>query len=76
MVQVNQGGLKLNGAHQLFVYADDVSILGGIVNTVKQNTEALVVASEEIGLQVNAVKLKYMVMSGDQNAGRSRHYKD
>jgi len=27
-VQVNQDGLKLNGAHQLLVYADDDIILG------------------------------------------------
>jgi len=32
-VQVNQDGLKLNGTHQLFVYADDVNILGGSVQT-------------------------------------------
>jgi len=27
--QVNQYGLKLNGTHQVLVYADDVGILGG-----------------------------------------------
>jgi len=50
--------------------------LGGIVHTVKGIAEALVVASEEIGLQVNIDKTKYMVMSGDQNAGRVSQYKD
>jgi len=66
---VNQDSLKLNGTHQLLVYADDVNILGGSVHTV--NTEALFVASKETGLEVNADKTKYMVMSRDQNAGRS-----
>ena len=67
-VQVKKDGLKLNGTHQLLVYADDVNILGGSVHTVKKNTEALIAASKEIGLQVNADKIKYMVMSPDQNA--------
>jgi len=35
----------------------------------------LVVASKEIGLEVNADKPKYMVMSGDQNAGWSQNIK-
>jgi hypothetical protein len=35
------------------------------------NTEALLIASKEIGLEVNAEKTKYMVMSGDQNAGQN-----
>ena len=41
------------------------------VHTVKENAEALVVATKEIGLEVNADKTKYMIMSRDQNAGRS-----
>ena len=53
-VQVNQDELKLNGTRQLLVYADDVNILGGSVHTIKENAEALVVASKEIGLEVNA----------------------
>jgi len=43
MVQVNQDGLKLNGTHQLVVYADYVTILGGSVHTVKGKAEALIV---------------------------------
>jgi hypothetical protein len=48
--------MKLNGTHQILVYADDVNILGRIVQIIKKNTEALVVSSKEIGLEVNAEK--------------------
>ena len=62
--------MKLNGKYQLLVYADDVNILGGRVQTVKENEENLIVASKEIGLEGNADKTKYIIMSRDQDAGR------
>jgi hypothetical protein len=74
-VQVNRDGLKLNGTRQHLVRADDVNILGGSVRTVKKNTEALLVGSKEIGLEVNADKTKYVVMFRDENAGRSHSMK-
>jgi hypothetical protein len=49
-VQVNHDCLKLNGTHQLLAYADDDNILGGSTHTVKENAEALLVATKEIGL--------------------------
>jgi hypothetical protein len=55
----------LSDTHQLPVYANDVDILGGSMHTTKKNTEALVVDSKETGLEINAEKTKYMVMSRD-----------
>jgi hypothetical protein len=72
-VQVNQDGLKLNGTYQLLVYAYGVNVLGGSVYTTQTNTETLLVASKKIGIEVNADKNKYMVMSRDQNSSRSHN---
>jgi len=49
--------------------------LGGSVHTVKENAEALVDATKETGIEVNADKMKYMVMSRDRNAGRGHSVK-
>ena len=59
-VQVNQDGLKLNGAHQHLVYADDE--YNGRKSTYCEEKHKLV-ASKETGLEVNADKTKYMAMS-------------
>jgi len=66
----------LKGTHHLLAYADDLNILGVSVHTVKENAEALVVATKETRLEINADKSKYMIMSRDQNAGRSHCMKN
>jgi hypothetical protein len=70
-VQAYQTGLELDGTYQLLIYADNVNVLGGSIRTIRKNTEALLIASKEIGLELNAEETKYMVMSRDQNAGQN-----
>jgi hypothetical protein len=61
-------GLKLNGTHQLLVYTNDMTLLGDNINTIKKNTETLIDANKEVGLEVNTRKTKYMLLSRQQNA--------
>jgi hypothetical protein len=74
-VQENQVGLKLNGAHQLMAYADDVNLLGENIDAINKNTETLIHASKEVSLEVNVEKTKYVLVSHDQNAGQNRDTK-
>jgi len=55
--------LKLDGSHQLLVYADDINILGGSIHTIRKNRAAVVYVSKDNGLEVNADNTKYLVMS-------------
>ena len=66
-VQENRIGLDLNGTHQLFVYADDVSMLGENLQTVRENAEIFMKTSKDIGLEVNSEKTKYMITFRQQN---------
>jgi hypothetical protein len=64
-------GLKLNVAHQLLSYADDVKLLGDNI----ENTETLIYDSKEVCLEINLEKIKYMLLSHHWNAGHNRNIK-
>jgi hypothetical protein len=61
-------GLKLNGTHQLLVYADDVNLLDNM-DTINKIIETLIEGSNEVGLEVNIEKIKCMLLSHHWNAG-------
>jgi sorting nexin-29 len=73
-VQANQDGLTLNGTHQLLFYADDVNTLGAGVLAIKENKKAIVVASRQFGLQVNADTLSTWSCLGDSMMTDDRYF--
>jgi hypothetical protein len=68
-----QVGLELYASRQILVYADDDNLLDDSINTIKENTETLLKASRDIGLEINAEKTKYTIMSRHPNSGQNQN---
>jgi hypothetical protein len=66
--------MKLNVTNHLLVYVDDLNLLGDdiLIDTIKKNKETLIDASKEVGLEINVVETKYMLLSHQQNAHQNR----
>jgi hypothetical protein len=47
--------------------------LGDSINTIKENSETLLKANRDIGLEINAEKTKYMIMSCHPNSGQNQN---
>jgi hypothetical protein len=52
-----------------------VKLLGDNIDTIKKNTETLIDASKEVGLEINVEKTKYILVTRHQNAGQNRDIK-
>jgi hypothetical protein len=52
-----------------------VNLLGDNIDTMKRNTETVIDASKEVGLEVNAEKIKSMLLSRLKNAGQNHDIK-
>jgi hypothetical protein len=52
-----------------------VNLQGDNIDTIKKSTETLIDAGKEVGLEVNAKKTMYVLLSRNQNAGKNHDMK-
>jgi hypothetical protein len=67
-------GLKLNATHQLLVCGNRVNLLGDSTDTIKKIRETLIDVSK-VGLEVNAEKTKYVLLSRHKNVEQNHNIK-
>jgi len=59
--RINPGGTIYNRTRQCLAYVDDVVILGISEGYIKKTLEEMVAITQQIGLQMNDTKTKYML---------------
>jgi hypothetical protein len=53
----------------------NLNLLGDNTDTINKNTEIIIYANKEVGLEVNSDKIKYMLLSRHQSAGQNLYIK-
>jgi len=53
----------LNHVNQVVVHANDVNLLGKNISSIKDNAESILHTIEEIGLEMNVNKTRYINMT-------------
>jgi hypothetical protein len=69
------GGLNIITRLQLVPSSRKYVYICPVLDSTKKNTETLIDASKEVGLEINVDKTKYMLLSRDQNLGQNRDIK-
>jgi hypothetical protein len=59
----------------IYLFFATEGLLGDDIETIKKNTQTLIDAGKEVGLEVNTEKIKYMLLSRQQNAGQNHDMK-
>ena len=72
-IQENRIRLELNGKHYFLVYADGINMLGGNLQTVRENNRNSHKRSRVICLEVNSEMTKYMITSRQQNVVQNQN---
>jgi hypothetical protein len=71
----HHSGNFLNALHKLLVYSEYINLFSKNINTTKKKTDPPLVPSKDVGLEVNAEKIKYMLMSRHHHDGQIRNIK-